>query len=98
VLAIDCKRSALRPVMGTVGLVVGGVSVSLRGIAGWFVMMKGPLNNAPRSGCFSAAIPGKPSEVHIEVHEVGNPLDFGPPGRDLNGSVGFKYTSPPLRP
>src|ERR1700751_2774446 len=38
--------------MGIVGLVVGGVSVSLRGIAGWFVMTKGPLHAAPRSGFF----------------------------------------------
>jgi hypothetical protein len=77
VLAIACKRSASRPVMGIVGLVVGRVSVSFSGMAGWFVMTKGPLNTAPRSGFFSAAIPGIPTEVHIEVHEVGNPLDFG---------------------
>ena len=51
-LAIACKRSASRPVMGIVGLVVGGVSVSFSGMAGWFVMTKGPLNAAPKSGLF----------------------------------------------
>src|SRR4029077_14877782 len=43
-------RSASRPAMGTVGLVEGGVSVSFNGIAGWFLMTKGPLNAAPKSG------------------------------------------------
>src|SRR5438128_12679383 len=52
VLAIACMRSASRPAMGTVGLVEGGVSVSFNGIAGWFLMTKGPLNAAPKSGFF----------------------------------------------
>src|ERR1700676_3792124 len=33
-----------------VGLVEGGVSVSFKGIAGWFLIKSGPLNTAPKSG------------------------------------------------
>src|SRR5438876_12345218 len=43
-------RSASRPAMGTAGLVEGGGSVSFNGIAGWFLMTKGPLHAAPKSG------------------------------------------------
>src|SRR4029078_5120885 len=45
-------REASRPVMGTVGLVPGGVSVSFKGIAGWFAITKGPLNTSPKAGFF----------------------------------------------
>ena len=50
--------------------------MSFSGMAGWFSMVKGPLSVTPKSGFLGAAVARVPTEVNIELQQVGQPSDI----------------------
>src|SRR5260370_41488516 len=67
VFAIACIRDSCGVAGGTGWAWVGGVSWSFNGMAGWFLMVNGPLNFTPKSGFFA---------LRYRVYQLRSTLSF----------------------